>query len=397
LSDTALDADRLVGEAIQATGFDDFGESTWQDGLERLLGALREEARLNPLGTDIAAGEIRTLLANRLAITNWRAEHPEVAKGDIIPPVVIVGQARTGTTILYDLLAQDLASRAPLTWEVDRPVPPPETATYLTDPRIEEIDAELAGVDLLMPGFRAMHPMGARLAQECVRMTASDFRSVTFPTQYRVPSYARWAMYEADMAPAYRWHRQFLQHLQSRHPAGDAPADRWLLKSPAHIWCLDALLTEYPNALLVQTHRDPLRIIASVSSLQQVLRSMTSDDPNLAEIAEEWGEYILEGLDRSVTAREDGTVRDDQIVDVHFDQFMADPFAAIGRIYDRLGLELTAESEARMRTFLAEHSQTEHGTHKYSFAATGLDLGALREQARRYQEYFDVPSEPNLG
>ncbi len=397
MGDTPLHVGTLVDEAMQTTGFDDFGEATWRDGLERLVAALRDEARLNPLGTDIAAGELRSLLGSRLSITSWRKEHPEVAAGAVVPPIVIVGQARTGTTILYDLLAQDPATRAPLTWEVDRPVPPPETATYLTDPRIYEIDAELAGVDLLMPGFRAMHPMGARLAQECVRITASDFRSVTFPTQYRVPSYARWVMYEADMAPAYRWHRQFLQHLQSRHPAGDAPAERWLLKSPAHIWCLGALLAEYPDALLVQTHRDPLRIIASVSSLQQVLRSMTSDDPSLPEIAEEWAEYIIEGLDRSVTAREDGTVRDDQIVDVHFDAFMADPFAAIARIYDRLGLELTTESETRMRTFLAEHEQGEHGTHRYSFADTGLDDGELRERARRYQEHFEVPSEPNLG
>ncbi len=397
MSDTPLDADRLVAEARQATGFDDFGEASWRDGLERLIVSLREEARLNPLGVEIAAAELRSLLGSRLAITSWRTEHPELTTGAVTPPIVIVGQARTGTTILYDILAQDLANRAPLTWEVDRPVPPPETATYLTDPRIAEVDAELAGVDLLIPSFRAMHPMGARLAQECVRITASDFRSLTFPTQYRVPSYARWVMYEADMAPAYRWHRQFLQHLQSRHPEGDAPAERWLLKSPAHIWCLGALLSEYPDALLVQTHRDPLRIIASVSSLQQLLRSMASDDPKLPEIAGEWAEYILEGLDRSVTAREDGTVRPDQIVDVHFDAFMADPFTTIGRVYDRLGLELSAGSEARMRSFLADHGQGEHGGHKYSFEATGLDAGALRERSRRYQDYFEVPSETNLG
>ena len=314
------------------------------------------------------------------------------------PPIVIVGQARTGTTILYDLLAQDPATRAPLTWEVDRPVPPPETATYLTDPRIDEVDAELAGVDLLIPGFRTMHPMGARLAQECVRITASDFRSVTFPTQYRVPSYARWVMYEADMAPAYRWHRQFLQHLQSRHPEGDAPADRWLLKSPAHIWCLDALLAEYPDALLVQTHRDPLRIIASVSSLQQLLRSMTCDDPKLPEIADEWAEYIIEGLDRSVTAREDGTVQADRVVDVQFDEFMADPFATIGRVYDRLGLELTAESEARMREL---PRRPRAGRARWPPATRSPTPGSMPASCasgtRRYQEHFDVPSETNLG
>ena len=164
MGDTALDADRLLAETVEATGLDDLGEPTWRDGFERLLDALREEARLNPLGVDIVAGDMRMLLGNRMAIIDWRKQHPEVADGDVVPPVVIVGQACTGTTILYDILAQDLASRVPLTWEVDLPVPPPETATYLTDPRIDEVDAELSGVELLMPGFLAMHPMGGRLA-----------------------------------------------------------------------------------------------------------------------------------------------------------------------------------------------------------------------------------------
>ncbi|MGZ4688282.1 MAG: sulfotransferase family protein [Acidimicrobiia bacterium] len=381
---------------MEMTGLDDFGEPTWREGLDHLVPALREEARLNDLGGRIAMGGIVELLANRLAITGWRAQHPEVAAGDVLPPIVIVGQARTGTTILFDLLAQDPATRAPLTWEIDRPVPPPESATFDTDPRIDEVDAILAGVDLLMPGFRTMHPMGARLAQECVSITNSDFRSVIFPTQYHVPSYGKWVMYEADMAPAYRWHRKFLQHLQSRHPAGDQPAPRWLVKSPAHIWSLDALVAEYPEAILVQTHRDPLRIIASVASLMVTLRGMTCDDPTLPEVADEWAEYIVEGLDRSVTARENGTVSPGRVVDVQFEDFMADPFATIGLIYDALGLELTKESETRMRSFLAAHGQGEHGAHTYSFTDTGLDLGEWRERTRRYQEYFDVPSDPRL-
>lgn len=395
MTDSGLDVDQLVGRAMEATGLDDFGEPTWREGLEHLVPSLQSEARLNDLGKQIAIGGIVELLSNRLAITKWRAEHPEVAAGAVVPPIVIVGQARTGTTILFDLLAQDPATRAPITWEIDRPVPPPETATFDTDPRIDEVDAVLSGVDLLMPGFRTMHPMGARLAQECVSITNSDFRSVIFPTQYRVPSYGKWVLYEADMAPAYRWHRQYLQHLQSRHPAGDEAA-RWLVKSPAHIWSLDALLAEYPDALLVQTHRDPLRIIASVSSLMVTLRGMTCDDPNLAEVANEWAEYIADGLDRSVTARLDGTVAADRVVDVQFEAFMADPFATIGKIYDALGFELTNASEARMRSFLADHGQDEHGTHKYSFTETGLDLAHWRERTRRYQEHFGVPSDPRL-
>jgi hypothetical protein len=301
---------------------------------------------------------------------------------------VIVGQGRTGTTILHELLAQDPATRVAMTWEIDRPMPPPETATYDTDPRIAEVDETLAGVDLVLPGFKSMHPMAAQLPQECVRITASDFRSMIFPTQYRVPSYAGWLLHEADMAPAYRWHRMFLEHLQSR-----CPARRWVLKSPGHLWALDALLGEYPNALLVQTHRDPLRIIASLSSLVARLRSLASDDTSIPDAADDFADNILDGLDRSVTARENGTVTAGRVVDVQFRAFMADPFTTIRTIYERLGVELEPGSEQRMRAFLSANPQDKHGKHTYTFRETGLDEGALRERARRYQEYFDVPSE----
>jgi hypothetical protein len=391
MPDAVLDPDRLVELALAATGLDDFGEPTWQPGLERYAASLRTEAHLHELGEQIAAGEITEYLSTRLGLVDWRKQHPEIAEVDVTPPIVIVGQARTGTTILHDLLAQDPANRVPLTWEVDRPLPPPESATYHTDPRIAASQELLDGVELVIPGFQAMHPMGALLPQECVRMTGCDFRSMIFPTQYRVPSYARWLIDEADMAPTYRWHRLFLQHLQSRHPA-----PRWVLKSPGHLWCLGALLTEYPNALLVQTHRDPLRIIASLSSLMSVLRRLGSDDISIPDIAGEFADYLAEGLDRSVAARADGTVPADRVVDVQFRAFMTDPFATIHEVYARLGLQLEAGAEQRMRDFLADNTTEKHGGHQYTWSDTGLDLHEWRERTRAYQEYFDVPSE-DLG
>jgi hypothetical protein len=378
-----------VAQAREASGLDDFGGESWREGLERLFASLEAEAGLNDLGAIIAGGDAVNYLSNRLTVTDWHARHPEMARAGIERPVVIVGQGRTGTTILHDLLAQDPANRLPLTWEVDRPSPPPETATYTTDARIEAVDEQLAATDLVIPGFRAMHPMGARLPQECVRITGSDFRSLIFSTQYRVPSYNRWLLDEADMAPAYRWHRKMLQLLQWRHPA-----ERWVLKSPGHQWCLGSLLAEYPDADLVQTHRDPLVIIASLSSLVAMLRGMASDDTSVAEAASEFADYILAGLDRSVDAREDGTVGAGRVVDVQFRDFMAEPFATIHGIYERIGLELSPEAEARMRAFLAENPRDKHGTHEYRFSDTGLDAGELRERSRRYQEYFDVASEP---
>jgi hypothetical protein len=389
MTESLLDVDRLLAQARSHAGSADLGEDTWREGLERLVDALRAEARLNALGLQIVAGEIAAYLSNRLGVTAWRRSHPEIAHEDVFPPIVLMGQGRTGTTILHDLLAQDPAHRVPLTWEVDRPCPPPETASYESDPRIAEVQARNDAVELVIPGFQAMHPVGARLAQECVRITGADFRSMIFPTQYRVPRYAQWLLGKADMAPAYRWHRRFLQHLQSRHRG-----ERWVLKSPGHIWCLGALLAEYPNALLVQTHRDPLRIIASLGSLVPTLRRLASDESSIPEAAAEFADYVLDGLDRSVAARRDGTVPAGRVVDVHFDAFMADPFATIRTIYERLGLSLGCEAERRMRAFLAEHPAGQHGAHRYRFADTGLDEGALRERARGYQQFFDVRSEP---
>lgn len=384
----ALDPQRLRENACEATGLTDLGEASWEEGIERLTASLGEEARLNELGLTIVESELRGYLESRLRIVDWHRRHPELAHADITPPIVIVGQGRTGTTILHDLLAQDPAHRVPLTWEVDHPLPPPETATYETDPRIAQVQAQLDMVDLVIPGFRQMHPMGARLAQECVRITGGDFRSMIFPTQYRIPSYGHWLLEEADMGSAYRYHRRFLQVLQSRHHA-----ERWVLKSPGHVWCLGDLLDEYPNALLVQTHRDPLRIIASVSSLIATLRRLASDHTSIPEVAAEFSEYIQEGLDRSLIARQDGTVPPDRVVDLQFAAFMKDPFVTIREIYDRLDLELTAEAESRMRAFFAANPQDKHGLHTYTFADTGLDVGEWRERARAYQRYFDVPSE----
>jgi hypothetical protein len=383
-----LDAERAVEQASEQTGLADLGTDSWMEGLARLVDSLRDEARLNEMGVALVSGELAGYLADRMRIVEWRKQHPDLAGGDVVPPIVIVGQGRTGTTILHELLAQDPATRVPLTWEVDRPVPPPETATYESDPRIQEITDTLAAVDLVLPGFKTMHPMGAQLPQECVRITSSDFKSMIFPTQYRVPSYADWLLHESDMSTAYRWHRMFLEHLQSRHPAA-----RWVLKSPGHLWALDALTNEYPNALLVQTHRDPLRILASLSSLVARLRSLASDDTSIPDAANDFAENILDGLDRSIDAREQGVVHADRVVDVQFRAFMADPFTTIRTIYERLGLELQSEAEQRMRDFLAANPQDKHGKHTYSFAETGLDENAWRERARRYQEYFDVPSE----
>jgi Sulfotransferase family len=385
-----FDRDRLIEEAVRRTGEDDFGEPGWLEALDVLLPSLVDEARLNDVGVEVAAGDMASYLDARLMLTAWRRDHPEVMRGRVERPIVIVGQPRTGTTILYDLLAQDPALRAPLTWEVDRPIPPPETATYDVDPRIGEVQATIDLVETVMPGFTAFHPMGALLGQECVRITGGAFRSMIFNTQFRVPSYNRWLLLDADLAPAYRWHRRYLEHLQSRHPV-----PQWLLKSPAHLWHLDALAGEYPDAIVVQTHRDPLKVIASVSALVAHLRAMSSDDVAIGEVAAGYTEDVFLGLARGMDARDRRVFPDDQIVDVHFDAFMADPLVVVADIYAAMGRELMPDAERSMRAFLAANpGDGGGGGGRYRFTDTGLDESDLRARSADYQDRFAVASEP---
>ena len=378
--------ERLVATACEEAGSDDFGDDGWQPGLARLTDGLVNEARLSAIGVEIAYLDLMRALKNRLGVIAWRKEHPEIAREPVIAPIVIVGQPRTGTTILYDLLAQDPDLRAPLTWEVDAPCPVPQPETYHNDPRIAQTQASIELSEQIIPGFLAFHPMGALVGQECVRITASEFTSMIFSVQYRLPSYYRWLLYEADHAGAYRFHRIFLQHLQS------GVSGQWLLKSPAHLWHLDALLTEYPDALIVQTHRDPLNVISSIAALTHHLRRMGTDDSNIAECAAQSYEEVVVGLGREMALRDSGAVPADRVIDVLFTDFVNDPLTTITDIYQKLGRELRPDTAQKMRYFLAAHPG-DGGGGRYTWSDTGLDAAEVRDRVSAYQDSYGVPTE----
>src|SRR5262245_41692471 len=203
-----------------------------------------------------------------------------------------------------------------MTCEFMHPFPPPEAANFDTYPRIARVEKHLAGIDRLIPGFSSMHPMGARLPQECVAITQHEFASLVWPTTHRVPSYAAW-LDATDHGPVYAAHRRWLQYLQWK-----APARRWMLKSPGHLWTPEALLREYPDARIVQSHRDPLRVLASLVSLVCTLRSIASDAIDPHEVAAEWSVRLAEGMNRTMAAREQGLLPAAQVFDMHFKEFL---------------------------------------------------------------------------
>ena len=379
--------DALIDQACETAGSADFGEiGGWRDGLDLLVDGLVHEARLSELGVEIAHADLMRALVNRLQIVAWRAAHPQVAREQIRRPIVIVGQPRTGTTILYDLLSQDPDLRAPLTWEVDAPCPPPQPATYRDDPRIAQAQATIEMSEQIIPGFLAFHPMGALVGQECVRITAGQFCSMIFSVQYRLPTYYRWLLHDADHRDAYRFHRVFLQHLQS------GVAGQWLLKSPAHLWQLDTLLAEYPDAVVVQTHRDPLNVISSISALTHHLRRMSTDESSVADCAAQSYVEIVTGLEREMALRNNGIVPAGRVIDVRYADFVRDPWTTVRSIYQQLGRELRPEVEQRMHDHLATHPG-DGGASRYTWSDTGLDAGEVRERVRGYQDRYGVPTE----
>lgn len=366
----------------------DPGEGPFMEGLTRLLDSLEREGRLNPLGRGIARERVVLHTVNRLLYVRDRKQHPEIARERIVAPVFIIGMPRTGTTILHDILAQDPSNRAPLTWETMFPSPPPEAATFESDPRIERSEATFPGVDAQIPAFKAMHPMGARLSQECVTMMGESMCTPLFHNQFRVPAYQDWIDHEADWSHVYDFHQRQLQHLQWRNAR-----ERWVLKTGAHMWGLEHLLRSYPDARIVFTHRDPVKSMTSYASLTALVRSMGSDEVDPIEIADDWTARIKRVLEHAIDVRSEGPHPGAVFYDMLFLDFVEDQFAVVEKIYEAFGLPMTGTGADRMRAFIADNPKGKHGIHRYAPAEFGVKPDAIRDAFRPYMGRFGLGPE----
>jgi len=369
-----VDVTALEAAAMEATGLADFGNPSYREGLEVYVDSLNREARLNDVGVVALEGNLVSNLRNRLRIVDWRATHPEVAEEVVRTPLFVIGLPRTGTTLLSALLAEDPRRRALRRWESGDPVPPPEAATFTTDPRIEATRVAAGMLDALNPGFKAIHHEPAEGPTECVTLLGQHFTSLLWETIANVPTYGRWLL-AADQHDAYAYHHDALQLLQSRAPG------RWSLKSPHHGLALDALLAQYPDAHIVVTHRDPVPVMGSLCSLNRSLSGTFTDADHTAYIASHWLDVAEQIVNRTADAR----VRhpDAAFLDVDYAELLAQPLAVIAQIYRFDGMELTPEVEARMHAYLTDNEQGKFGRHTYSLEEFGLDPGEVRARLAR--------------
>jgi hypothetical protein len=363
--------DALEDAAVAATGLDDFGDPSYRDGLVVLVDSLNGEARLSEVGALALEAQLQGNLATRLRVVDWRRTHPEVAAEALTAPLFVIGLPRTGTTLLSGILACDPRRRALRRWESGTPVPPPEAATFTTDPRIEETRAASAMLDTLNPGFKAIHHEPAEGPTECVTLLGQHFTSLLWETIANVPAYGTWLL-AADQRAAYAYHHDVLQLLQSRAPG------RWSLKSPHHGLALDALLAQYPDARLVVTHRDPVPVVASLCSLVRSLSGTFTDVDHTAYIAAHW----VDVADAIVTRTVDARTRHPEaaFLDVDYENLIARPMDVVRAIYAFDDTELTPAVETLMQAYLDDNAQGKHGRHAYALDEFGLDPDAIRER-----------------
>jgi hypothetical protein len=383
-----LEADALLAEASTRTGLGDFGSDDFREPFQIFVDSLRDEAKLHTVGALLIRDDLINSLTARLQITETRKRHPEIPDEVIDRPIFITGLPRTGTSITHELLAADPRHRAPLHWEVRHPGPPPEAATYRTDERIARADRQIRLWCEIVPEYDSMHELGGDIPVEDVQVMAHSFVSDEWMGRHVVPSYAAW--YSAcDRVPGFEFHKQMLQNLQWK-----CPGDRWVLKSPSHMSQLDALLAVYPDARIVFTHRDPLRVLPSVVSILYSTAYVRSDEVD-ADAMAGWftGETCKALLDGMTAIRSSGRLPENQCYDLRYADLIEDPISALDGLYSHFQIDYPESSRQAQQRYIDEKPKGKHGAHKYDFADTGLDLDEERERFRDYYDRYQVKNE----
>lgn len=386
-----LEAESLLSAAQKQTGLSDFGDPSFRLGLEKLLFAWEHDSQLTFSGRFIVREFCLGLLTNRLRLTNALKRHSAIKDEPIRRPIFVIGLPRTGTTLLHRLLAQDPAARCFYTWETYNFGGPHDPKTYHQDPRIEQVAQRMKGVAYMAPEMQRKHPIGATEPEECIALLAQTFISpLMFDSMTRVPSYIRW-LETQDLEPSYRAFKTMLQSLQYGFPPS-----RWVLKSPGHLFRLDALLAVFPDACVIQTHRHPEQVIPSWCSLNATIRGMASDVIDPMEIGETWARRWARWAKRALEVRKTAvSTRSKQAVspqffDVYYQDLISDPIQTVRNLYEHFGYSYTADMEQRILRWQRNNQQHRHGIHRYSLEQFGLSSAQLETHFAAYlAEYFE--------
>ncbi|HEV2320418.1 MAG TPA: sulfotransferase [Verrucomicrobiae bacterium] len=380
-----LDSNKLREQAQRRTGLRDFGDPPIEPALSILTASLEEEAGLHALGRFLMRGHLLGILEMRLGLAAiWKSE-PGLLDSPIEKPVFITGMPRSGSTFLHELLSQDPDNRSPRVWEVMFPVPAPEPGVR-RDPRMRRANANLWWFRRLAPGADEVYPVRAVTPHECLAIHSYTLMSEEFVTTCRVPAY-EYFLRQTGLRRAYAWQKLFLQHLQSR-----SPLKRWILKSPDHLYGLEELFSVFPDAMIIQTHRNPIDVLKSSLQLTEVVQGLFAR-PDRDCLQEREARTLAETMERSIRFRDQHPEMASRFLDLNYSEIVSDPLGTARRIYQHLDCPVTATAIERMRQFIATRSRYQRRRNP-TLADLGLDV---RAETRRFQNYcrrFGISMQP---
>jgi hypothetical protein len=375
-------ADDLLASALKRAKRHHFADRSFIRPFEHLLRACNEEANLSAFGVRALKIDVLRCLRTLLLFDDMEAARPSLLTRPIRAPLFITGMPRSGTTFLHRLILQDAGTIAPRLFQLVYPYAS-QDGRLGTTLRKRWVSLQLALFRMIAPELNALHPIAVDTPEECTDITAHVFQSLRFDAMYRVPSYNSW-LGHSGFLNAYRFHRRFLQHLDAQ-----LPGRQWILKSPDHVFAIDDIRNVYPDARLVFIHRDPVSVLASVARLTEVLRRPFARSIDRVEIGREVSTTWMDGAQRMSDLSSSGG----SVLHLNYRQIVSSPLDAVRAVYRHCDLELSAEAEERMRSWLLTPVNSRRPPRDYKLAEFGLDAHLLRERFRSYTDTFGIEIE----
>lgn len=380
-----LSSEDMISDAIKTAGHSDSGSMEALDGLIKLVEALEESGDLHSFGKFYTKKVITGLLVNRLRLNKLWQQHPEIKTEKIERPLIILGLPRTGTSLLVNLLSKDPEHRYLSNWETTvSQVPPEGNYSFVNDPRRKQGQILARFQNYLVPQMKHIHEFHLDGPEECTLLLMQGFATKAFSEMYEIPAYFKW-LENASHKATYRHHKRILQTLQWKYPGR-----RWLLKCPLHMEAIHDLLDTYPDACVVQTHRDPVKVIPSHASLCATFRGITKASMEPEKLGEHvmtsWASYMSRYLKKR------GELDQSRFIDIQYASLKSDALGEVEKIYDHFGLSLSLQAKHSMEEFLALQ-QSRRITHFYTTQDYGLTPERIRDAFKDYTEFFGIPPE----
>ncbi len=365
----------LRRRARKKAGCDDYWDADLETALGVLLDSVERDANLSLVGRFALRDLLVDSIANRLLFEATRRSHPELFATELRPPLIIVGLPRTGTTLLHRLLALADDARALLQWELNEPIAPAGI-----DRRLESARESVNGYKVLVPALDRQHFLTAETPEECMALFSVTLVSAQFWVVAPVHGYQSWELAQ-DKQRGYAIYAQYLSYFQAQDPS-----KRLTLKAPAHTRYLRELFDNVPNALVVQTHRHPVAAQSSQNSLFHSLYSALSNGFDVHELGRRNLDLLVSSIEACLACRAEQPER--RIVDVYYDDLVADPVGTVASIHQQFSLPFTAAHRQRIEAYMRDNRQHKHGRHDHVLEDFGLTESQVLTRYSSYLERF---------